>query len=49
MTIHYQRRHGWHTFTSPQMPGLYVCSRSLFVALLDIWPSIKMLRKLDAA
>lgn len=45
--IQYKFRDGWHTFTSKQMPGLYVASHSLITSLLDVLPSIRMLRRLD--
>lgn len=48
MRLTYTRRDGWHCFTSPDVPGLWVASPSLWRCLLDLWPSIRLLRRLNA-
>lgn len=45
--IKYKCRDGWHIFTADRLPGLFVMSRDLRLAMADLEPSIVLLRRLD--
>ena len=38
---------GWHVFSSPSMPGLYVSSQDAEKAFHDVGPSIEVLFEMD--
>jgi hypothetical protein len=45
--VKYQHRDGWHVFTSPDMPGLYIASKEPRAAYEDVPIAVKRLIELD--
>ena len=48
MTIEHREKDGWHIFTSPQLPGLFVAHPDFQTALNDVPRSIELLKELEA-
>lgn len=45
--VHYKHQAGWHVFTSPDVPGLYVTSQNPVVAYDDVPVALKALMDMD--
>jgi hypothetical protein len=47
VNVKYQHRDGWHIFTSPEIPGLYIASKDPRSAYEDVPVAVKRLIELD--
>lgn len=47
VAVQYKCVEGYHVYTSPELPGLYVASKDAALAAADVAPAIRMLLEMD--